>query len=145
VRCNSDYDAALKLDAQASLTYNARGLLLESQGDLKGALEDYKQAVALGPDQIAFVRNRGLCHRAVGDVESAVEDLNMCVACVLAKVLRMEECALGQTRPHQRAASQGSGFNLDCSLRLQGHCQSSKGPDSANESCVLLEKTEQAG
>jgi tetratricopeptide (TPR) repeat protein len=71
-----DFNAAIKLDPNASLTYNARGLLLESQGDLKGALADYEQAVSLDSEQLAFVRNRGLCYRAVGDVQASLQDLD---------------------------------------------------------------------
>lgn len=73
----ADYDAAIKLDPHAALTHNARGLLLESQGDLEGALAAYEKAVSLERD-VAFVRNRGLCYRAAGQVETALQDLNTC-------------------------------------------------------------------
>ncbi|MER3373323.1 MAG: tetratricopeptide repeat protein, partial [Allomuricauda sp.] len=43
-----DFDEAIKLDPENGSAYFNRGITRKSQGDLKGACEDFNQALSLG-------------------------------------------------------------------------------------------------
>ncbi|MEA5532191.1 tetratricopeptide repeat protein, partial [Dolichospermum sp. UHCC 0684] len=45
-------------------------------GDVKGAVEDYNQALRLNPNQGEAYYNRGLARKILGDLEGAIEDYN---------------------------------------------------------------------
>ena len=54
---------------------NNQGVVLESKGDLLGALQKYRVAVDLYPDQIEFERNLGLVFCRLGQWEEGITQL----------------------------------------------------------------------
>jgi tetratricopeptide (TPR) repeat protein len=54
--------------------YYQRGLLLDRQGDLKGAVSDYSQAICIAPTAVAL-NNRGVARYKLGEIAAAIADL----------------------------------------------------------------------
>ena len=48
-RAIADYDLAIAFDSQSSVARYNRGVARQSKGDLRGALEDFNEAIKLNP------------------------------------------------------------------------------------------------
>jgi protein O-GlcNAc transferase len=55
-------DAAIKLNSRFAMAYNLKGLILEKQDKLEDAIDGYKQAVKLVPDDVNFNFNLGAAY-----------------------------------------------------------------------------------
>jgi tetratricopeptide (TPR) repeat protein len=53
---------AIKLNGRLAMAYNLRGLILEAQGKIGEAIESYKQALKLVPDELNFNFNLGAAY-----------------------------------------------------------------------------------
>ena len=71
-----DFSSAVELDPQSALSYNARGVLLQNNGQLQQALEDFDVAIQLRPDSHMYMLNRAACKKAMGDVQGCIADLS---------------------------------------------------------------------
>jgi Tfp pilus assembly protein PilF len=68
-------DNALKINTRFALAYNLLGLILESQDNLYGALESYKMAAKIVPDDVNFNFNLGAAYFKTDDLGRAAEVL----------------------------------------------------------------------
>jgi len=68
-------ESATKLNSRFALAYNLRGLILESQNNLYGAIEDYKMAVKIVPDDVNFSFNLGAAYFKNDELRKASEIL----------------------------------------------------------------------
>jgi tetratricopeptide (TPR) repeat protein len=66
---------AIKLNNRFALAYNLLGLILEGQNNLYGALESYKMAVKIVPDDVNFNFNLGAAYFKTDDLGRAAEVL----------------------------------------------------------------------
>jgi len=72
-RALADYDAALALEPDV-YTYNARGALIASLGQLDEAIADYARAAELDADYSETYFNLGYAHKLLGEKEQAIAD-----------------------------------------------------------------------
>ncbi|QLE39557.1 tetratricopeptide repeat protein [Nostoc sp. C052] len=56
--------------------YNNRGLSRYVLGDIKGAINDYNQALRINPNHADAYNNRGLARSTLGDKQGAINDYN---------------------------------------------------------------------
>ncbi len=96
----SDLSQAIQVDPSSSLSFNARGLLLERLGLPDQALQDFDAALSLEPHHGGYLRNRGMCHRTLGNYEAAVADFT-----------RWVRGSMGAQSA--KASTQGSGMGYD--------------------------------
>lgn len=61
-------------------TYYNRGLFLQGEGNLNGALEQFNQALALSPNDPDFYFSRGLTYTDLGDHQRAIQDFSKALA-----------------------------------------------------------------
>lgn len=66
---------AIKIDDNASMYYNNRGLIYQKNGDLKLALKDLNKAIELKSDDPSYYENRFSIHFENKDYENARKDL----------------------------------------------------------------------
>lgn len=66
---------AIKLNGRFALAYNLRGLILENQNNLYGAIESYKTAVKIVPDDVNFNFNLGAAYFKNDELRKAAEIL----------------------------------------------------------------------
>jgi tetratricopeptide (TPR) repeat protein len=68
-------DTAIKLNGRLAMAHNLRGLILEAQHNLPDAIESYKQAHKLVPDEVNFGFNLGAAYYKSNDWPRAAEVL----------------------------------------------------------------------
>lgn len=68
-------DIAIKLNTRFALAYNLRGLILENQDNLFGAIESFKMAAKIVPDDVNFSFNLGAAYFKNDDLDKAAEIL----------------------------------------------------------------------
>lgn len=66
LRCLADFSKAISLDPNYSYRYAARAFARQSFGDFDGAVEDYKKAVELDPEDSVAHNNLGLLYEQQG-------------------------------------------------------------------------------
>lgn len=66
---------AIKLNSRFALAFNLQGLILESRNDLYGAIESYKMAVRIVPDDLNFNFNLGAAYFKNDELRKAAEVL----------------------------------------------------------------------
>jgi len=74
-KARSHVDVAIKLNTRFALAYNLLGLILESQDNLFGAIESFKMAVKIVPDDLNFNFNLGAAYFKNDDLGKAAEVL----------------------------------------------------------------------
>jgi tetratricopeptide (TPR) repeat protein len=78
----SDYNAGINLKPKfIAEYYNNRGALRETQGDVKGAFEDYAAALSADPKYPVTYKNRGVLRQRQNDLTGASEDFAKALAC----------------------------------------------------------------
>jgi tetratricopeptide (TPR) repeat protein len=70
---------ATQIPLRDSLYFN-RGLTYRNMGDLKHALPDFSQAIALQPDNWPAYGIRAFCYTAVGDYDRGIADYTIAIA-----------------------------------------------------------------
>jgi Tfp pilus assembly protein PilF len=66
---------AIRLNGRFALAFNLQGLILESQNNLYGAIESYKMAVKIVPDDVNFNFNLGAAYFKNDELRKAAEIL----------------------------------------------------------------------
>jgi len=74
-KARSYVDIAVKLNTRFALAYNLLGLILENQNNLFGAIESFKMAVKIVPDDVNFNFNLGAAYFKNDDLGKAAEVL----------------------------------------------------------------------
>lgn len=64
-------DKALELDPQNPFRYSSRAYVRDANGDLKGAIDDYKACIKLDPEDAIAHNNLGLLYEKQGRKEAA--------------------------------------------------------------------------
>ncbi len=79
----SDFRIKSSLLAQAdkkeAIIYFHRGINLHTSGDIKGAIEEYNQALKLLPDFAEVYYKRGISRYKLGDLKGAILDYNQAI------------------------------------------------------------------
>jgi tetratricopeptide (TPR) repeat protein len=70
----SDFNEAIKRDAQFAQAYNNRGHVLYQTGNAAAALADFSQALCLDPTLTDAYINRAQARTAINDAEGALQD-----------------------------------------------------------------------
>jgi tetratricopeptide (TPR) repeat protein len=65
--------------AKDATAHFSQGFALEKRGDLKGALAEYSQAIAIDPNYALAYNNRGLVRYDLGDKRAALADYNQAI------------------------------------------------------------------
>ena len=68
------FNHAIMESPDAAFVYNSRGIAKYSQGDMKGALNDYDQAITLNPQYSGAYYNRGIVYYNIGQYTNAMND-----------------------------------------------------------------------
>ncbi|MBD2625015.1 tetratricopeptide repeat protein [Trichormus variabilis] len=63
-----------------AVVYFHRGLNRHTSGDLKGAIEEYTQALRLHPNFAEVYYKRGFTRHRLGDLKGAIADYNQCIS-----------------------------------------------------------------
>ncbi len=69
-----------KLDPQAAINYNNRGVEKFRSGDNYGAIQDYDRALSINPKYSESYVNRGIAKFKVGNIQGAIQDYNRAIA-----------------------------------------------------------------
>ena len=72
--------SASTLDSQNVRLYTLRGIAKFELADKKGALADYKRAIAFNPTDAAALNGRGVAKSELGDKQGALADFNRAIA-----------------------------------------------------------------
>jgi tetratricopeptide (TPR) repeat protein len=75
----AQFTRAIELDPRRARYYEVRASALESRGELRAALADFDQAVALEPRAYLYFE-RGYCHAERGDAGAARQDFQRAIA-----------------------------------------------------------------
>lgn len=71
---------ALQLNAEDAKEHCYYGLILKSQGDLKGAEVAFNQAIKLKPDYAAAYNNLGIVEKDMGDIDAGIRNYQRALA-----------------------------------------------------------------
>ena len=69
-----DYNEALRLNPNNSITHNGRGSVWRAKGDLDRAFNDFSEAIRLNPNNGKAYGNRGQIYRLRGELDRALAD-----------------------------------------------------------------------
>ncbi len=69
-----------KLDPQAAIDYNDRGVAKFRSGDNYGAIADYDRAIAIDPKYSESYVNRGIAKFKLGNIQGAIKDYDRAIA-----------------------------------------------------------------
>ncbi|BBC23399.1 CHAT domain-containing tetratricopeptide repeat protein [Pseudanabaena sp. ABRG5-3] len=72
----TDYNEAIRLNPNNSITYYNRGVAKYDLGDKNGAITDYNEAIRLNPNNSITYYNRGVAKYDLGDKNGAITDYN---------------------------------------------------------------------
>ncbi|MGI0480888.1 tetratricopeptide repeat protein [Geminocystis sp. CENA526] len=70
----SEYDQAIKLDPNNTLTYIARGVSYGELGEYDKAISDYTKVISLDPNYAVAYNNRGFTYNSLGEYDKAIAD-----------------------------------------------------------------------
>ena len=82
----TDFDAAIRLNANSSWTYNGRAVVWMQKGNLDQAIADFDNAVRFKPDYAFALSNRGNAWLAKGDADRAIADQDAAIRLAPAQI-----------------------------------------------------------
>ena len=76
----AEYDELVATESNTADDYYNRGLFLQGEGNLEGALEPFAQAIALNQTRADLFFSRGLTYTDKGDLKAAQSDFSKAIA-----------------------------------------------------------------